>query len=1136
GHGTTDVVSGTSVAYTPDPGFSGIDSFEYTITDPSGERDTALVNLELFPPGSPNQPPIARADKAKTRPGRPVTIDVLANDIDPERDQLAVATFAQKAGDTAKIADATGPSGLPALRYTPPDAPGFYEFTYQAADPQGGLSQKTTVNVEVSGTNAPNEPPNARPDSIRLPVGVQGSVNVLANDDDPDGEELTLSTELVPALGVDAQVRGQQIDITIGPGANELSVIGYTISAGPGNLAHGQVLVVRIGDTAKNRPPIANADTERVVVGNSVKIPVTANDVDPDRDPITLLTVAAPANGAGTTSVEGNSVRFTPTLEDLTEPTPVTFSYTIGDGQNHQAKGNVTVTVLLEALPRAPNARDDFGDTVVDKPVTIDVLANDSDPSGGRPSLAGDPVCAGGGIAKITPDERVVFTPPSGGIDTYRCKYTVVNQQGLSTTASIIVTVAPAPAGNQAPVVNQIAKNQQVNLGATLTLTARDLASDPDGDPLVFTSVDNASSGGTVINPGAGSFTYTAPPAGSADNVPQSVNVKFTISDGRDGGNVTDTVSIKLVNPNTTPPGVPPTPQTRDIPKVAFAGDTVQVDVVGFLRDANPGTTLTLKDATYASGPGSVQSFAGGIVTMLTTGAGELVVNYTVTNTEGGSAIGKIRVTLTDRIPANPPVAVNDQMTVASGGSGSLNVLDNDLGISDPGDVVQIGLSNRPPANFGTVQLSSTGLMTFQATTDASGVIELTYTLTDGTGVTSSAKVTITLLACGESAPDVRDNISLFTPYQTPIAIDLNQYVLAGSFRPGSSTGAGLNGAASGVYTPPAGMNGTETVTYVVENGCHQAITGHVAIDVNRSPVAGTITRELPRGAPPLVLSVTDLATDDEPLAIASLANNPAWVTLVPGSSGSPGSFDNATIQADPPAGTPAATYTMNATVQDPGGLTAVATIKLIIRNLAPTAVADAYNTDQANFSFDPTGNDIDPEGGQLCVQTVAVTGGAGADIISPNPNNPPPGCNSSVHVRLEHGQTTFSYSISDDGGLTDTSTITITYNNAPTVADASGTTAGQPSVDVEMTVTEPDGDPVTLTCNSGPGANPAFSTTVRPQPGSGPDPVGHPRFTVTVTVVQPFSPPGIIPCFATDNLGAVSNTATITIRVIDPG
>jgi hypothetical protein len=50
--------------------------------------------------------------------------------------------------------------------------------------------------------------------------------------------------------------------------------------------ATGKVLVLKLADTAKNGPPVANADTERVVIGNSVLIPVTANDVDPEHDPI----------------------------------------------------------------------------------------------------------------------------------------------------------------------------------------------------------------------------------------------------------------------------------------------------------------------------------------------------------------------------------------------------------------------------------------------------------------------------------------------------------------------------------------------------------------------------------------------------------------------------------------------------------------------------------------------------------------------------------------------------------------------------------------------------------------------------------------------------------------------------------
>ncbi len=102
-----------------------------------------------------------------------------------------------------------------------------------------------------------------------------------------------------------------------------------------------------------------------------------------------------------------------------------------------------------------PFARDDFADTVQDKSVNIDVLANDSDPSGGKPSLIGEPVCANGGTALRTTDNRVTFDPPAGLTGTFRCSYTVSNAQGFLADALIIITVTAAPAGNSDPVLNQ---------------------------------------------------------------------------------------------------------------------------------------------------------------------------------------------------------------------------------------------------------------------------------------------------------------------------------------------------------------------------------------------------------------------------------------------------------------------------------------------------------------------------------------------------------------------------------------------------------------------------------------------------------------------------------------------------------
>ena len=500
GHGTTDVLDGTSVAYVPEPGYSGTDHFSYTIVDPQGNKDTATVKVELFAPDSANRPPIARKDTAKTRVGRPVVIDVLANDIDPERDMLTVPTFRESNGAT--ITAATGPTGLPALLYDPPPGRvGIYRFNYQAADPQGATSAKTEVTVEVTSADASNDPPVAENDAVRLRVGSSKLVDVKANDSDPDGDDLTISQYSPATPGVEAKVLGQQLNITLKPGAQDLSVVNYWLSDGNGHKVPGRVLVVRIGDTAENRPPVANPDAERVVVGNTVKIPVTANDIDPDNDTITPARCRPTRRwrrfGQGRRQL--GSLHTQPARDHRAHTCQLHVSHHRRTRQRGHGHGHRHCAG--RSTPSAHRyARDDFADTVTDKPVTIDVLANDSDPSGGTPSLRGNPVCVNGGSAATTDDQRVAFTPPAGGLGTFRCKYTVKGAGGLDAQASIIVTVTAAPPGNRVPTVNASETQREVKIGQSLTLNANTIASDDDGDSLVFTSVSKPAHGDNDVH------------------------------------------------------------------------------------------------------------------------------------------------------------------------------------------------------------------------------------------------------------------------------------------------------------------------------------------------------------------------------------------------------------------------------------------------------------------------------------------------------------------------------------------------------------------------------------------------------------------------------------------------------------
>ena len=101
----------------------------------------AAVSAALEPS---NAAPVASDDSAATSEETPVTIDVLANDSDPDGDALTVESFTQGAGGSVGInVDDT-------VTYTP--APGFSgadSFTYTASDGNGG-TDTATVTLAVT--------------------------------------------------------------------------------------------------------------------------------------------------------------------------------------------------------------------------------------------------------------------------------------------------------------------------------------------------------------------------------------------------------------------------------------------------------------------------------------------------------------------------------------------------------------------------------------------------------------------------------------------------------------------------------------------------------------------------------------------------------------------------------------------------------------------------------------------------------------------------------------------------------------------------------------------------------------------------------------------------------------------------
>jgi hypothetical protein len=192
-----------------------------------------------------------------------------------------------------------------------------------------------------------------------------------------------------------------------------------------------------------NRPPVTAEDEATTERDTPVVIDVLANDSDPDGDPLSVTAVSQGANGTVTINGPGpdNDVTYTP---DGGFVGADAFEYTVSDGRGGEAVGRVTVTVAEGN--RDPVAQDDAATTQENTPVTIAVLANDSDPDGDAVTVSsvGDPAH---GTATDNGDGTVTYSPDAGftGVDTF--PYTVSDGRGGSDGATVTVTVQQAATG-----------------------------------------------------------------------------------------------------------------------------------------------------------------------------------------------------------------------------------------------------------------------------------------------------------------------------------------------------------------------------------------------------------------------------------------------------------------------------------------------------------------------------------------------------------------------------------------------------------------------------------------------------------------------------------------------------------------
>ncbi|HKD99228.1 MAG TPA: Ig-like domain-containing protein [Micromonosporaceae bacterium] len=736
-------------------------------------------------------PPKAVDDTLGARPGRTTLLHVLDNDSDPSGAILAIAGVT--APDNAHVHLAIAPDGQTVAAQIPNGA-GTVHFKYTVSD--GKLTATANVTVEIRGpgdNKAPETYPGFKPRTWTVPAGGHLQIPVTQDWRDYDGDPVGLVNAAVLAGSASTTPDGA-IDY-IAPAKGGTQVIRFAVTDSIAAPVTGTVTVVVQPPTATNAvAPTTQPDVARGQVRQPITIHPLDNDLpgaDPS-DPSAKLQLAgdlaSPAGTTVTTDLETGAVVVT-----AARPGAYSLTYKVAFGNAPFATGKIRVDVVPDPTsPPPPVAMPDSGVLHGQQPSTIDVLANDFDPSGGvlvvshaapaDPSSHLEVAIVSGHWLRINATDGVVWPTPQV------VTYTVTD--GLTSPVTGEVTVAELPAdASTTPVTND--DYTTVRAGDEVTVPVLDNDTNPAGARMtLLQNVDGAPGPGRlVVTAATGSGpTGAAYVDGSAVRfvAPSSVRaqqqevVDYVATDA-DGDRTDGKLHVTVVPlPGDTQPDRPPKPQPIEARAVAGQTITVQIPTTGVDPDGDAVTVAGIADAPAL---GRILRFNATSLTYQAypTSAGTESFTYVVTDRYGQQGSATIRIGVVEPDLPQPPVAVDDQVAAAPGAHVHINVLANDLIAT--GDAVTMQPLTQADASLA-------GYLVVGGDQAARGFVEavappadgvplvVRYRISDGVNPPSEGILTVRGVDGADMPPVVADAYPSVNTATKAVSVDVSKYVL----------------------------------------------------------------------------------------------------------------------------------------------------------------------------------------------------------------------------------------------------------------------------------------------------------------------------------------------------------------------
>ncbi|MFS0734058.1 Ig-like domain-containing protein [Microbacterium sp. 1P10UB] len=613
--------------------------------------------------------------------------------------------------------------------------------------------QATVPSQEEVSVVVDPKPPVAEPDAFGVRPGALVSLPVLLNDHDPNLDVLSIDPESVtgldPGFGtVSLTDDDQRLAVRVSPTASGAATFRYAVTDGTTSTGlpsdPATVTLTVVGADASSPPQWCGVKdcrapwpTPQVARNGTVTVPVLPGWVDPEGDPMFLLSVANESGVGSVAATPDGQVVYQHRDDGDSDAQNIELTVTVSDTTGEQA--TKTLVVAVSGEPKIAVQSFAVLDTV-GASLTVDVAPHVTG-TAGQLSLSNVRMLDDSAATATVVGGSTTFDFASRDPGTFQVGFSVTDGN-TEASGTARITLLPADASAElstAPVVAFVRPQED----ATLDVFAA--VSNPTRRVLLLSdAVARADDGATMAVDVVGQNDLRVSGSTASGAPGRLGTVTYTVSDGTDddGASVEGTASVYLL-----PPAPALAPIAVDDSVVVRAGAQIDIPVLdndvapaGGRPQLDPGTVVSSSTAALAFASGDALRY------LAPTEPGLYSVEYVV-STPGSPALtdrARVRVTVLADDANRAPLPETLEGRVRAGQS--TEIAFDAFGVDPDGDAVRLDrIVSQPDVGAATISADGESIV-YTSVAGRPGQFSFRYRVVDAFGRTGDATARVGVL------------------------------------------------------------------------------------------------------------------------------------------------------------------------------------------------------------------------------------------------------------------------------------------------------------------------------------------------------------------------------------------------------